>query len=189
MSGLRPLCTTYSSMSRSPSLGAKLAMAPKASSMLSAHTHSFFLSFAWCWTLVGCMATNGKPIVGGERLEALCPFLLGNLHFRDLVHEFKCLQAHAYLQSTSRFSKKNNGNLSPTRAGRRPAASDETLARFICVPREYLGRPCERGSALPRRFSSPPLFRGRPSLISVPRVRAMLLPQVSALLRPWVGPW
>jgi hypothetical protein len=32
--------------------------------MLSAHTHSFFLSFAWCWTLVGCMATNGKPIVG-----------------------------------------------------------------------------------------------------------------------------
>jgi hypothetical protein len=34
MSGLRPFCTTYSCMSRSPSLGARPAMAPKASSMV-----------------------------------------------------------------------------------------------------------------------------------------------------------
>ena len=58
---------TYSAVSSSPSLGARPAMAPKASSMLSSTaqwsaltlSHSLSLLLAW-YMLVGCIATNAE---------------------------------------------------------------------------------------------------------------------------------
>jgi hypothetical protein len=130
--------------------------------------------------------------VWGRAIRGALPIFTLEIHIVKIWFMNSCVFTHmptckAHLD----FLKKKKGKLSPTSVGRRPAASDETLTRFICVSRDYLGRPCERGSALPRRFSSLPLFRARPSpsLMSAPPDRAMLLPQVSVLLRPWVRPW
>jgi len=95
---------------------------------------------------------NGAPLVSAFQRCRQAPSLCSHI----VVHEFSCLHAHAYLQSTSWFSEskimESCKTSSPTSVAKKLPASDETLTTNLDSLREAVP---DKSVSICLKFSHP----------------------------------